>query len=487
LYIYERIIHSIIPETVKRILFLIMIAGVCFTMNAQQWKPVSNTDKFNFRIDTAVYISNIIAVDSSALQAGDSVFYLNRIVTSIPGISYEKLYNQPQFLERTMTQKPGGVYLFSDPGSFRIQTLAGLNASWLFDSVANITAQVTSKSFEQVLTQWDSVKTITLSNSEIIRISKDHGIIQFPLLGTNHTYFLEGIDGRNFGVHVPGFREIFNFQVGDVFQYRDLYAQYGSGDGGVSLVKQTILSRDSSSAGYTYGLKESIMRWNRDPIVGYEWDTIHYFYPDNSEVFIDSAMHFANINPQGLVRNPPIDFPVTAAAIMSIYPDTGSTVSRQMGEELDNHSLFSFGGGDTLISGMSYIYTDKYTVGLGRVINKVGIFETYSEEILIGYVKNGNTTGIVYPDDFLLEKVRELKADEIRIYPNPVTDNLVVEISSLPGKTILSVMNAQGQELLQSKITDRKSNIDLSTFPAGVYLVRIMNGKTVQIRKVVKE
>ncbi len=423
------------------------------------------------------------------MQAGDSVCYLNRIVTGIPGISYEKLYNQPQFLERKMTQRPGGVYLFSDPHSFRISTLAGLNATWVFDSSANITAQVTSKAFEQVLTQWDSVKTITLSNSEIIRISKDHGIIQFPLPGTNHSYFLEGIDGRNLGVHVPGFREIFNFHVGDVFQYRDLYAQYGSGDGGVSLVKQTILSRDSSSAGYSYGLKESIMRWNRDPIVGHEWDTTHYFFPDTSEVFIDSATHFANINPQGLVRNPTIYFfpPFTSAAIMYIYPDTGTTVSRQMGEELDDHSLFSFGVGDTLVSGMSYLYIDKYTVGLGRTINKVGIFETYNEEILIGYVKNGDTTGIIYPDDFLLEKVPETDAGKVNIFPNPVTDHLIVEVTSLPGNTILSLMNVQGQELMHKQITNQKTLVDFGSFPAGVYFFRITNERTVQIRKVIKE
>lgn len=452
-------------------------------MNAQQWKPVSNMDKFNFRIDTAVYISNIIAVDSFALQAGDSVCYLNRIVTDIPGISYEKLYNQPQFLERKMTQRLGGVYLFSDPHSFRINTLAGLNATWVFDSIANITAQVTSKTFEQVLTQWDSVKTITLSNNEIIRLSKDHGIIQFPLLGTNHTYFLEGIDRRNLGVNVPGFKEIFNFHVGDVFQYRDLYASYGTGDGGVSLVKQTIISRDSSSAGYSYGLTESIMSWNRDPIQGQEWDTTHYYFPDTSEVFIDSATHFANINPQGLVRNPPgFYFPFTTAAIMSIYPDTGSTVSRLMADD-----LFSFGEGDTLFSGMSYIYIDKYTVGLGRAIFKAGIFETYNEEILIGYVKNGDTTGIVYPDDFLLEKVPEPTADKFNIYPNPVKDNLIVEVTSLLGNTSLSLMNAQGQELIHKEIMNQKTQFDLGSFPAGVYFLRIKNEKTIQIRKVIKQ
>jgi hypothetical protein len=477
------------PFSITRAMLILVIIPVYLNVDAQQWKPVSNTDKFNFRIDTAVYISNIIAVDSFALQGGDTVFCLNRIVTDIPGIYYEKLYNQPQFLERKMTQRPGGVCLFSDPHSFRINTWAGLSATWIFDSSANITAQVTSKAFELVMTQWDSVKTITLSNSEIIRISKDHGIIQFPLSGTNHSYLLEGIDGRNLGVHVPGFRETFNFHVGDVFQYRDLYAQYGSDDGWVSLVKQTIFSRDSSSAGYSYGFKESIMRWNRDPFMGYEWDTTHYFFPDTSEVFIDSATHFANVNPQGMVRNPTNYFipPFTSAAIMFIYPDTGTTVSRQMGEELDGYSLFSFGVGDTLISGLSYLYIDKYTVGLGRTINKVGIFENYNEEILIGYVKNGNTTGIVYPDDFLLEKVPETDAGKFNIFPNPVTDKLIVELTALPGNTNLSLMNVEGQELMHKQITNQKTLVDFGPFPAGVYFLRIKNEKTVQTRKVIKE
>ena len=50
-----------------RLMLILVIISVNFKVDAQQWKPVSNTEKFNFRIDTAVYISNIIAMDSFAL------------------------------------------------------------------------------------------------------------------------------------------------------------------------------------------------------------------------------------------------------------------------------------------------------------------------------------------------------------------------------------------------------------------------------------
>jgi hypothetical protein len=473
---------------ISKLTLIPILLSLYFTVDAQQWKPVSNTEKFNFRIDTATYVSNVISVDSFALQGADTVFFLNRIVTPSSN-PYRWLYDQPQFLERRMIRKQDGIYLFTDPGSFRLNTLAGLNASWTFDTVANLTAQVTSKIYEQVLTQWDSVKTITLSNSEIIRISKDHGIIQFPLQGTSHYYLLEGIAGRNLGILVPGFRDIFNFHTGDVFQYRNEYLQYGAYQGNVSLVKQTIGSRDSSSSGYSYGLTISGMRWNKDPIVGYEWDTTH-FYNNTTEVFTDSTFHFSNINPSGLVHNPPLDYiPMNSAAIMHIFPDTGQTVSRQMGQDVFDgpDKLFSFGTGDTLVPDYANEYFDKYTVGLGRVAYVFAPFETYYEEKLIGYVKNGDTTGIVYSDDFLLEKVPEKEAGKFNIFPNPVTDNLFIEGTSFSRNTILSLMNAEGQELIQKQIMNQKTQVDLGFLPAGVYFLRIKNEKTVQIIKIIKE
>jgi hypothetical protein len=475
-----------------------MKKNICFSMLlipvlgfTQQWRPVTTTEKFNYRIDTASYISNVICVDSITVQ-NDSIFCLNRIVTSCPGFgTSKKLYNQPQFLERKMVRKAGGVYMFKDPGEFWLRTLAELNAPWVFDSVANITAQVTAKTSETILNQLDSVKTITLSNGKIIKLSKNHGIIQFPLMGTNHFYLLEGIAGRNLGILIPQAPEFFNFNVGDVFQYKDDWMSDGLGFGGISLVKKTVLSRDSSSEGFTYNMIISGMQWSVD-INGIPWDTSHFYY-FATEVYDDSATHECNLNPNELARNPGDSMSApNLASDMKIFPDTGQSTSRLAGTDNgfppDEDPIYSYGGTDTLVSADFFYFTDKYTTGLGRVKYDYMVFEIKSKVDLIGYVKNGDTTGIVYPDGFLLQGIpAKSNNDRIKVFPNPAGEKITVEIYGKFDKSTICIMNLDGRELMKQTISGHTATFDITGLPKGVYIVKLTGGKTMQVRKIIKD
>jgi hypothetical protein len=48
-------------------------------------------------------------------------------------------------------------------------------------------------------------------------------------------------------------------------------------------------------------------------------------------------------------------------------------------------------------------------------------------------------------------------------------------------------MNLNGQEVMQYKITESKTQIDITSLPSGVYFVRLTNDKTVQVGKIVKQ
>ncbi|MCX6243872.1 MAG: T9SS type A sorting domain-containing protein [Bacteroidetes bacterium] len=476
-------------------IILLLFAALSWNAHSQQWKPISSTEKFNYRIDSAAYITNVITVDSAKIQGVDSVFYLNRIVTPCPACSNQswRLYNQPQFLQRKMIMETGGVYLFSDPGRFWIRTLAGLNATWVFDSSASINAQVTAFSYEQVLSQWDSVKTISLSDGGIIRLSKNHGILRFPVMGSVYYYLLEGIAGRNLGTLVPGFREIFNYNVGDVFQYSFLSINYGIGYGTEGLTKKTIVSKDSSSSGYLYGVAVSTMSWT-EYIIGYGYDTIHY-YSNSTDTILDSVTHSCNLNPLELIMNPVFPLYVSGpnASIMKVFRDTGQSVSRCQGKNYyssgEEAPLYGFGAGDTLEpSFLAYMYQEKFTTGIGRVIFELGIFETEVNEYLIGYIKNGVTTGTVYSNDFLLQKIGEQKTDgPLRLFPNPAKDRLIVETSGTDFPYLLSILNMTGQEQITQQVSEQTKVIDISNLPVGIYFARLKSDKAVNIGKFVKE
>jgi hypothetical protein len=82
--------------------------------------------------------------------------------------------------------------------------------------------------------------------------------------------------------------------------------------------------------------------------------------------------------------------------------------------------------------------------------------------------------------------VNEVKNKEYNIaaYPNPVNDNLIVEV--LP-QTTIEIYNIQGQLMKAFTADKNKSRIDVSVFPCGVYVVEAKAEKGIAVKKFVKE
>jgi hypothetical protein len=473
-----------------RILMLFFVLP--FTLPAQQWQPVSSSEKFNFRIDTANIITTVIGVDSAQLLNGDSVYYLNRVVRKCTGCPEPGSYlcNQPQFLLKEMIMKPGGLYVFKNPGSFLLKTLAEVNESWIFDTAAALSAQVTSKAAVQVFGQWDSVKTISLSNNQVIKLSKDHGIIQFPVIGQVNNYLLEGIAGRNAGLLLPGFMGIYHYQVGDVFQYKYEWMSFAMGNGGKTLLKQRIISRDSTLTGYSY-LVEQCSKW---------WDVssngipgpAHHQYQITTINYTDSATGKLNHFPGQLVRNP-LDPSFTEPFVsgMTIRKDTGQTTSRIIGGP--GFALCYDDGSDTLspANGAFNYFSNEFTTGLGEVAYIENGFEWYNYMNLIGYVKNGDTTGIVYPDDFILQKVPASGfPNRLTIYPNPARDVVHVQIPENDRKPVVVELYGSGGKLvrrLEEQVANSMMRVDISGLPPGLYLLMVKTPGNSMSRKLVVE
>jgi hypothetical protein len=67
--------------------------------------------------------------------------------------------------------------------------------------------------------------------------------------------------------------------------------------------------------------------------------------------------------------------------------------------------------------------------------------------------------------------------EEIKIYPNPGTDKLTIEMPGPGSYTsgIVSIYGMIGQELIHQQLTGWKVEINISFLPAGIYFVRLMN------------
>ena len=77
-------------------------------------------------------------------------------------------------------------------------------------------------------------------------------------------------------------------------------------------------------------------------------------------------------------------------------------------------------------------------------------------------------------------------SNRIKIYPNPSSDKITIEASKTFSTGHLSILNLNSQEILSQTITKPSTQIDISTFPTGVYFVKLTGEKEVSVGKFIK-
>ena len=76
------------------------------------------------------------------------------------------------------------------------------------------------------------------------------------------------------------------------------------------------------------------------------------------------------------------------------------------------------------------------------------------------------------------------KTNHLKIYPNPTFTCITIEN---PTEGSLSILNLNGQQLLQQEITEPATTLDVSTLPGGVYIVKLAGEKGLQLGKFIKK
>jgi hypothetical protein len=74
--------------------------------------------------------------------------------------------------------------------------------------------------------------------------------------------------------------------------------------------------------------------------------------------------------------------------------------------------------------------------------------------------------------------------NEVRVYPDPATDNLTIES---PQQAIIEIFNIQGWQIKSFEAIDNKTSIDVSEFPSGLYILEIKTEKGITVTKFAKE
>lgn len=74
--------------------------------------------------------------------------------------------------------------------------------------------------------------------------------------------------------------------------------------------------------------------------------------------------------------------------------------------------------------------------------------------------------------------------DWLSIYPNPASGIITINLK-FPGT--IQILSLNGQELLRQKNIDQTTQTDISTLSKGLYLLKVTNGKGVQVGKFIKQ
>jgi spore coat protein CotH len=82
------------------------------------------------------------------------------------------------------------------------------------------------------------------------------------------------------------------------------------------------------------------------------------------------------------------------------------------------------------------------------------------------------------------ESVTSVKKDDVKLYPNPVSDDLYIESGAYNDLNI-RIYNSNGQLVLSSPIGKGENKLSVKGLKNGVYLVRIQNDQLNKVRKII--
>lgn len=498
---------KILTSTILCLNLILFAAGF---LTAQNWQPLNVQDKYNFRIDTNEYITNTLWIDSVETKGTDTIYFLNKIAASCShcdtieadeGTRFLEL--QGQFLGETMTKKPSGSYLFSGNETFILYPRAPLNFAWNYQVIGtdSLTARVAEVGIREVFGVMDSVKYIVFEELDTMLLSKNHGILSFPGLGG--TYDLLGIEGRNLGEILPGIKEIYDFQVGDVFQY----FTENFGFGRLEIIRKVkILAREDQDSSIVYQTNVISNIVDYPPLSAPVYSYGSYDEELTIDLTYDAPLKFLDETyPHQLHAVSDADewFPPECSGPLNhpenIYlpfriekdPETGRiTKSTEFPTILGSKKMYLFinDTSDILRTEFCVGYeVSEHQTGLGEVFKNAEILDNVVTTHLMGYVKGGDTTGIITPDIVL--NVNESLEENSAVLIHPTLSDGQYSIKTIAGYSLqLAVYNPQGQLIRQisSQPSGQDIDLDLIPQPAGVYFVKVWLDQQFSHIKIVK-
>lgn len=158
-------------------------------------------------------------------------------------------------------------------------------------------------------------------------------------------------------------------------------------------------------------------------------------------------------------------------------PDDGRPVKYDVSYSIDNQVTFL-----PIITGLtttSYLW-DGSGISNGDTIwfkiKAYSVDNTLLSEVISSNASNATLSSV------------EFNKNQIQFYPNPVKDKLILQLSEVPRKGYIELIDIKGQLINTISTTQNKGQeINMQNVPKGIYFVKINSDNNRQIIKIIKE
>jgi len=485
----------------KTILTILLL--VPFLLPAQHYKNICTQGLTFYKVYNA---NNLKAyrIDSIGIPvAGDTLFKSFRIMIDT---NYTMCGDTTKgsILGRKVYKKNNGWFYFFNKlnDTIFINTQASLNSTWVFFNLSSATfiqATLSSVSLDTVLGVLDSVKTFTLQgkrdngqniltlyNGKTMKISQHYGLsktfnmVKIP----NDTtwYTLSGKTHPAMGTQDFGWKDVYNYQVGDLFHYHGHHTALNTSGGvsttWISIKKVLTKTIHGNNDSVTYTLEHC----KRVQVVSTGVSTDTYDTITERHNFVTLA------NDSSILRMP--DEFIRANIYSSGYDRKINNYLSRQTKEIDNDKYRYINNCWVIPEGAS-IVNDWYSVGLG-VSEYYKQNSSFIEDEALSYYKKGSETWgtPVATDCNTLVSVEEapvISGLQVRIIPNPVNIRAEILINGFPSNQKLDVAlyDFTGRMIYHNQIGTDHFTFDRSGIANGLYILRVM-GATSELKATAK-
>lgn len=498
---------------------------------SQDWQPIHEDKLYFYQADTADHITHQLQVDSTRDRKGRDIYFLNvsmttcdtcdayDTLTKLTGDSTFYRVDEPFFWQRSMDYFRGAYYFYGNH-DFKLELQKPIDSQWTFRTDSNnVTARIDSVYSTELFGTTDSVKRIRTSNGKTVKVSKNYGFLTFPGFKAGIQYQLKGVQGEASKGTTFGFRSIYDFEPGDVLHY--LIEDESEGDniylGSNKQVR--ILNKTAKDTTLVYQVAMATLEKSRvsatDTLFTLRQDTVTWRFRlgkalpyeprgfpaiyDRANVHPGEALGSATIRDQDPIPDQNDIFHLGCRLSTDRHNRLTKTIGGEQPFDDSTAKYLKQMSGDPQSLLYKFYQVKKYIGGYYKKQFKRGLGltdfylnfnkrESYRME-LIGYVKQGDTTGTVYADLEAREGSTGREAvskPEVHLYPNPVQQTLHLENLSLNQPAEVRIYNQMGQVVRRSTVRSPTAQLDMSPFNPGIYLIKLQGNDQVIRQKVIK-